>query len=81
MESDYANVLTSFGNALRRARAGAGLTQEALAEASGLDRTYVSGAERGIRNPSLATLARLCDGLGISLSDLLAEVHKPGGRQ
>jgi len=78
VRSDYAKVLTDFGTALRRARVDAGLSQEALAEISGLDRTYVSGAERGTRNPSLATLVRLCDGLGISLSSLLAGIDGRG---
>lgn len=75
MGSDYGSVLTSFGKALRRARLQAGLTQEGLAEVSGLDRTYVSGAERGIRNPSLVTLARLSDALDIRLSELFKAVE------
>jgi transcriptional regulator with XRE-family HTH domain len=74
VSSDYGSVLTGFGKALRQARVQAGLTQEALAEASHLDRTYVSGAERGVRNPSLKTLARLSEALGLHLSDLLATV-------
>ncbi|WP_369805786.1 helix-turn-helix transcriptional regulator [Mycobacterium sp. 1165178.9] len=73
-------MLTSFGKALRRARSRAGLTQEGLAEASGLDRTYVSGAERGVRNPSLVTLARLSDALDIRLSDLLTSIEVGGRR-
>lgn len=68
-------MLTSFGKALRRARLDAGLTQEGLAEVSGLDRTYVSGAERGTRNPSLMTLARLSEALGVQLSDLVKSVE------
>ncbi|OBK82935.1 hypothetical protein A5652_16145 [Mycobacterium sp. 1165178.9] len=80
MDSDYGSVLTSFGKALRRARSRAGLTQEGLAEASGLDRTYVSGAERGVRNPSLVTLARLSDALDIRLSDLLTSIEVGGRR-
>jgi transcriptional regulator with XRE-family HTH domain len=75
VRTDYGSVLTGFGKALRQARVQAGLTQEALAEVSGLDRTYVSGAERGIRNPSLVTLARLSQAMGLRLSDLLASVE------
>ncbi|WP_371930866.1 helix-turn-helix domain-containing protein, partial [Paracoccus spongiarum] len=42
-----------FGDAVRQARATAGLTQEELAERAGLDRSYVGGVERGDRNPTL----------------------------
>lgn len=73
-----AGALTTFGAALRAARRSAGLTQEELAELSGLDRTYVSGAERGIRNPTLATLDRLAGALGLSVPELLETKDGPG---
>ena len=79
MGSDYASVQTNFGNALRRARVRTGLTQEMLAEVSGLDRTYISGAERGVRNPSLLTLAKLSQALGIGLGELLADADSGAG--
>jgi len=64
-------VLAAFGAALKSARLSAGLTQEALSDLTGLDRTYVSGAERGLRNPTLATLNRLASALGLTVSELL----------
>jgi transcriptional regulator with XRE-family HTH domain len=43
------------------------ISQERLAQLANLDRTYVSGIERGERNPSLENLLRLADALGVSL--------------
>lgn len=56
----------AFGQALRRARLRAGVTQERLALDSGLDRTFVSSLERGVRQPSLTTLFVLARSLHIS---------------
>ncbi|MGV8881139.1 MAG: helix-turn-helix domain-containing protein [Rhodoglobus sp.] len=60
-----------FGVKLRAARTRLGLSQEELAHASGLDRSYVGGVERGERNVSLDNIYRLATGLGIRVSDLL----------
>ena len=60
----------AFGEALREVRTAQGLSQEQLAVDAGLDRTYVSGIERGERNPSLTNLYRLADALDVRLSDL-----------
>ena len=43
------------------------MSQEGLALEAGLDRTYVSGIERGRRNPSLKSMQRLAEQLGVSL--------------
>jgi len=45
----------------------AGLSQEALALNAGVDRTYVSGIERSVRNPSLKSMQRLAAELGVTL--------------
>jgi transcriptional regulator with XRE-family HTH domain len=50
------------------------LSQEKLAEKCNFDRTYISMLERAKRNPSYLNLKKLCFGLGISLSDLLADL-------
>jgi transcriptional regulator with XRE-family HTH domain len=60
-----------FGENLRRARLQANLSQEDLAFQSGLDRTYVSGIERGVRNPTIAVVVQLADVLEIPPADLL----------
>ncbi len=65
-----------FGEALRKAREKAGLTQEQLAFKAGVHRTYVSLLERGLKSPTLNTLFRLCDAMGMSASKLITKVEK-----
>ncbi len=59
------------GRNLKKHREEAGLSQEALALECGLYRTYVSGVERGVRNPTIVVLAKLAEPLGISPARLL----------
>lgn len=47
------------------------LTQEDFANDSGFDRAYVSGVERGVRNPSILVLKRIADALDVDVADLL----------
>ena len=47
-----------------------GLSQEALASASDLDRTYVGSVERGERNISLININRIAQALGVPVKDL-----------
>lgn len=46
-------LLSEFGRNVSRFRDQAGLSQDKLAEKADLDRTYLSGIERGVRNPSI----------------------------
>jgi len=66
-------ITIHFGKNLRTYRIKNQLSQEELAEKSGLHRTYISGLERGIRNPSITIVARLAEALGIEPSALLAK--------
>lgn len=66
------SILHSFGRALVELRGEAGLSQEQLADAAGLHRTYIGGLERSERNPTVVTLVALSRGLGISASALLS---------
>jgi transcriptional regulator with XRE-family HTH domain len=50
------------------------MSQEAFAHACRIDRTYISGIERGKRNPSLQNIARIARTLGVSLSKLFEDV-------
>ncbi|HST55237.1 MAG TPA: helix-turn-helix transcriptional regulator [Solirubrobacteraceae bacterium] len=57
-----------LGCAIRRLRRARGLTIEDLAFAAGLHPTYLSGIERGERNPTWTKLGGLADALGVSVS-------------
>ena len=70
------NIPTVFGRVLREQRSARGLSQEALALSANVDRTFVSQMERGIRQPTLTTLCKLSDALGIQPSTLVARVEK-----
>jgi transcriptional regulator with XRE-family HTH domain len=62
-----------FAENLRKARLAKGLSQEGLAELSGLHRTYVGSVERAERNVSIDNMERLSAAVGVSLPDLLKE--------
>jgi len=64
-------LLKRVGTRLRRARQVKGLSQEAVALAAGMDRSYVSGLERGEFNVSLLALDRLARATGIQLAALI----------
>ncbi len=68
-------ALKTFGRNVRKTRETKRLTQEAVAEKADLDPTYISGIERGIRNPSLWSILRLARALGSSASDLCKGVQ------
>ncbi len=68
-------TLHVFGLNVLRGREAKGLTQEKLAEKADLDRTYVSGIERGVRNPGLLAIARLAKALGITTAELCEGVQ------
>lgn len=70
--------LEEFGLALRRQRRASMMTQATLADRSGVDRTYVSGIERGIRNPTLTCVFALARALDIRASELLATAEGMG---
>ena len=56
---------------LRRLRAERGWSQEDLSERSGLHRTYVSGLERGVRNPTLGVLETLACAFATDIAEFL----------
>ena len=60
-----------FGERLRQLRRGAGLSQLDLGVATGVSTPFISGLERGVRQPSLQSLMKLAGGLGVTLEDLV----------
>lgn len=72
MESRGAQIQKAFGERIRELRKQKGLSQEALALACELDRTYIGGVERGERNISLLNIQRIADALGIPARELLS---------
>ena len=65
------DVQRALGKNLRQAREREGLTQEAVAERSGVHPTEVSRIESGKRDPRIATVEALAEAVGVSVSDLL----------
>ena len=69
-------VLMALGKNVRKLREQKKLTQEVLAERSGLDPSYISGIERAVRNPSVLSLARLAKGLGSTPSEICRDISE-----
>ena len=69
-------ILTSFGRNVARRRADRGFSQDKLAELAELDRTYLSGIERGVRNPGIKAVLKLCRALGVGVDELCEGVNK-----
>jgi transcriptional regulator with XRE-family HTH domain len=69
-------ISTVFGQVLREQRISKELSQEELALAADVDRTFVSQMERGIRQPTITTLMKLAGALGIQPSTLVIRMEK-----
>ncbi|MFO7816333.1 MAG: helix-turn-helix transcriptional regulator [Desulfovibrionales bacterium] len=70
------NPAAAFGHALRYFRINSRLSQERLAQESGLDRSYISLLERGIRQPSLTTIIQIAQALDLPPRELVAKVEE-----
>lgn len=66
-------VRKRIGANVRRLREAKGLSQEKFGFESGIDRTYVSGIERGRRNPTATIIEKLAAALGVPAHVLLME--------
>lgn len=64
-------ALVSIGETVKAVRKKDGISQEALALAAGLDRSYMGGIERGEHNLTVINLLRVSDALGLTPSELL----------
>jgi DNA-binding XRE family transcriptional regulator len=66
----------ALGAAVRDLRAKRGISQEDLADLSGMHRTYLGGIERGNRNPSYTNIRRIADALHVRTSELLIRAEE-----
>lgn len=64
------SVLLSFGQRVQKLRTDKHLSQEQLAEAAGLHRTYIGMVERAERNISLKNIARIARALQVDMKEL-----------
>ncbi|MXX53101.1 MAG: helix-turn-helix transcriptional regulator [Dehalococcoidia bacterium] len=62
----------AFGKHVRFLRTRRELTQEEVAHRAGIHVTYLSGVERGVRNPSLRSIRNIARALGVHVGDLFA---------
>ena len=67
--------LRALGLNLRRLREEKGYTQERLGERAELDSTYISGIERGVRNPSIKAVLKLTRALRVGIEELCKGVR------
>ena len=65
-----------LGEEIRKARIGAGLTQEKLAFKAGVSRQYVSLLELDEKSPTVNMLIRLCRAMGASAGKIVARIEK-----
>lgn len=65
------NEVIKFGIRLREARLKKKLSQGDVARILGVHRTYISGLERGVRNPSLLTVQKIAKAIGVKVNQLV----------
>jgi len=70
MKKEHSTAQLDFGSKVRSIRKSLGISQELLADLSGLDRSYVGGVERGERNVSLGNIEKIAQALGVEIKDL-----------
>jgi transcriptional regulator with XRE-family HTH domain len=67
--------IKSFGLVVKKLRQGQKMSQESLAIAANLDRSFLSQLETGRKQPSLLTIFQLAQALGVSVADLMKSVE------
>jgi transcriptional regulator with XRE-family HTH domain len=70
-QQDTDGQLKRLGDAVRAARTARGMSQEALADAAGMDRSHMGKVERGERNVTLLNVAKIAAALGLKPSEIL----------
>ncbi len=69
------NVLSAYGQTIRKIRQSQNISQECFADLCGLHRTYISDVELGKRNVSLENIEKIADALNIKMSDIFKEIE------
>jgi|TARA_R110002050_G_scaffold281250_1_gene428561 transcriptional regulator with XRE-family HTH domain len=69
------SIKQAVASSVRLLRNEAGLSQEQLARKSGIDRTYISGVERSVRNITLDSLEGLIGALGVTPDEFIRRLH------
>ncbi|MBK9495483.1 MAG: helix-turn-helix transcriptional regulator [Xanthomonadales bacterium] len=67
-----------FGQNVRLVREKKGWSQDRLSEESGLHRTYISGIERGVRNPTIEIVQKIAVALDVDIQELFADPQVRG---
>lgn len=75
------DVRRRLGLNLKKLREEQGFSQESFADHCGLHRTYISGIERGVRNPTVVILDKIAKGLKVPAGQLLDDFRVPGRKQ
>ncbi len=76
MKSDAdQSILFALGQRIRELRRIREISQEELADIAGVHRTYIGMVERGEKNVTILTLARLAKAFGLSVSDVIKELE------
>jgi transcriptional regulator with XRE-family HTH domain len=70
-KSIMSNEITKFSKKLKEVRLKKDLSQGDVARILGVHRTYISGLERGVRNPSLLTVRKIAKALGVDAKELI----------
>ena len=65
-----------LGSNIKRIRVQKGWSQDKLSEVSGLHRTYISGIERGVRNPTVDIVQQISQAFVVHISELFKDVTK-----
>jgi transcriptional regulator with XRE-family HTH domain len=67
------SALAAFGGAVRAVRLEQGISQEALADLAGLDRSYMGGIERGEHNVALINIQKVAAALDLTIAELMTQ--------
>jgi transcriptional regulator with XRE-family HTH domain len=70
------DLKATVGRVLRAQRVKLGISQEEVAARAGVDRSYVSILERGLKSPTLETLEKICAALGTLPERLIEEARR-----